>query len=242
MKTRITLPVVLALALAGSAAAATTGSVSGTLTPNKVGKASTLNVSATGPFSFSGQPQSAKFVTQKGFKSSPKSVRVLCSSSQESSGSCPSQSKIGSGTAQATGTLPPFPPQHDNITFTLYLGVPQQGGDIASVVIVGTDTYFKSTLHSVGRLFRSGRRLELLFTQFPTVSNIPAGTQVTLDKLQFTAGAKRTVKKGKRKHRHKVRYSLITNPSTCTGHWTGTLTLTFSNGTWTKSISTPCKK
>jgi hypothetical protein len=239
VRRRTILPILVALALAGSALASSAGTVSTTLTPNRVGKASTLSISATGPFSFTGLPKSAELLVQKGFKASPKSVSVLCSSSQLAANNCPSKSKIGSGTAKATGTLGPFSEQ-DTIALTLYLGARQQPSDIASVDIIGTDSVFDASLHGSGRLFKSNGQLELLFAQFPNPSNIPQGTKVTLDSLSLTAGASRTVKKGKRAHRHKVHYALIKNPPTCSGNWTGTFTLTFSTGTFTKTLSPAC--
>jgi len=236
VRNRTILSTLAVLAFAGSALAASSGTVSTTLTPNKVGKASTLSISATGPFSFTGLPKSAELLVQKGFKSSPKSVSVLCSSAQLAANNCPSKSKIGSGTAKATGTLGAFSEQ-DTIALTLYLGARQKPSDIASVDVIGQDSLFNATLHGSGRLFKSNGALELLFSQFPTPSNIPQGTKVTLDSLSLSAGASRTVKK----HKHKVHYALIKNPPTCSGNWTGTFTLTFSNGTFTKALSTACK-
>ncbi len=49
---------------------------------------------------------------------------------------------------------------------------------------------------------------------------------------------------GKGKHRHKVKrkvtYALITNPSSCTGMWTGSATVTFASGPVSRPLSTPC--
>jgi hypothetical protein len=213
--------------------------VSTTLTPNKVSKSSTLTISANGPFSFSGLPKSAELLVQKGFKSSAKSVPVLCTNAQASSITCPTKSKVGSGTAVATGTFGAFS-QQDTIALSLFLGVRQQQHDIASVVVVGQDSVFHATLHGVGRLFKTSGGLELLFSQFPSVSSLPSGTSVTLNSLDLKAGASRTVTKGKGKHKHKVHYALITNPPTCSGQWTGSFTLTFSSGTFSKALSAAC--
>ncbi len=192
MRIRLLLPTLVILACAGTALAASGGTVNTTLNPNKVSKASTLTISATGPFSFSGLPKSAELLVQKGFKSSAKAVSVLCTSAQASSNSCPSKSKVGSGKAVATGSYAGFTEQ-DNVTLTIYLGKRLKAGDIASVVVSGTDSIFNATLHGVGRLFMTGGQLELLFTQFPTPSGLPSGTKITLDSLQLTAGASRTV-------------------------------------------------
>jgi hypothetical protein len=134
----------------------------------------------------------------------------------------------------------------DTVTFTLFLGAPKQAGDVGAVDITGSDTVLHQTITGSGRLFKAaGGGLDLLFDQFPTIA-LPAGTTVTVNSLSLSASATRTVtvKVGKRKHKHKkkVTYSLITNPSTCTGQWTGTATVTFASGPVTQSLSTPCTK
>ena len=244
MRYRSLLTILLTLALATTAAAATGGgTVTTTLKPNKVSKASTLTVDAKGPFSAQGLPKSAMLLVQKGFRSSPKSVRVLCTAKQANGNSCPAGSKIGTGSATATAT---FAGQtfHPNIALTLYLGKRQQAGDIASVVIIGTlqNSPISGTAHATGRLFKqSGGGLEILFDKLPSF-NVPPGATVTVNSLTLKAGAKRTVKQGKGRHKHKVRYSLITNPPTCSGRWTGTFTVTFSSGKLNTPLSTPCRK
>ncbi len=225
------------LVWAATAAAAGGGSVTTTLSPNKVSKASTLTVTAEGPFTgLSGAPKSVVLKVQKGFKSSAKSVPVLCTRTQANNNACPSESKVGSGQVVATGSFGPIQ-QQDMISLTMFLGTRQKQSDVASVVIVGTDSLAHQTVHGVGRLFAVKHGgLELLFNQFPNVS-VPAGTTVTLDSLQLMAGATRTVKR----HRHKVRYSLISNPPACNGPWSGSLKLTFTSGTFSRALSAPCR-
>jgi hypothetical protein len=234
------------LAFAGTAAAADAATVSVSLSPDKVSKNSAMMVSASGFPAASGLPTSAEFKVQKGFATSAKSVSVLCSASQAASSSCPAASKIGTGTASVTGTLG-LVSVPDTVNFQLFLGAPKQAGDVASVDVTGSDTGGLATnITGSGRLFKAaGGGLDLLFDQFPTIA-LPPGTTVTLNSLSLSASATRTVtvKVGKRKHRHKkkVTYSLITNPSTCTGQWTGTATVTFASGPITQSLSTPCRK
>jgi hypothetical protein len=220
------------LVFAGTAVAAGS-SISVSLSPNKVKKNSHLTVNASGFPAQSGLPTSAEFLVQPGFKTSPRSVSKLCS---PSASSCPSASKIGTGIAQVTASVLG---QNiaDTVNFRLYLGKPKQGGDIASVEVFGSDTYLHQSANGSGRLFKSSSGgLELLFDQFPTVSGVPSGATITLNTLSFNAGAKRTVTR----HHKKVTYSLITNPSTCTGQWTGSGTVTFSSGPVTQTFSTPC--
>jgi hypothetical protein len=232
-----------ALVFAGTAAAAGSPSISISLHPNKVKKNSTLTVNASGFPTESALPTSLEFQVQKGFRTSVKSVSQLCN---PSASSCPSASKIGSGNAQATGTLAGIS-EPDTVNFTLYLGTPKQSGDIASVILLGSDTLLHQTASGSGRLFKdSAGGLELLFDQFPTVQGLPSGTQITLNSLSLTAGAKRTVKHKVRRHHKNVTvkkiYSLITNPSTCSGSWTGSATVTFTSGPVTAPFTTPCHK
>jgi hypothetical protein len=193
-----------------------------------------LSVSATGFPSETSLPTSAQFQVQSGFKTSVKSVSRLCGAGASS---CPSQSRIGSGSAVVTGSYLGLNIT-DNITFTFYLAKPAQAGDISSVVITGSDTYLHQTLTGSGRLFRtSGGGLELLFSHLPTVSGLPSGVTFTLQSLTFNAGASRTVIVNHKR----TTYSLITNPARCGGHWTGSGSVTFANGqTVSQSFSTAC--
>ncbi len=211
-----------------------------TLSPNRPSAASALTVTATGPFpQQSGQLRSAAITTQAGFSSNARSVAVLCTATQAANGTCPPGSRVGGGAAAVTGTYGTFSRQ-DTITFSLFLGVPGRRGDIASVVIEGSDSVFHQSAHVTGRLFKApGGGLELLFDQLPQYS-LPTGTQVTLDRLNLQAHAVRTVA-GKRKHRHQTRYALITNPPTCSGAWSATLALSFSSGPpYMRSLTAPC--
>lgn len=234
----------MALCAAGVSAAATDGSATVTLSPDRPSAASTLTVTANGPFpQVSGTLTSVTLTTQRGFATSPKSVAVLCGADQEQGDSCPDASKIGGGTAvvTVTGALGSFSGQ-DTITFTLYLGVPLQRGDIASVQITGTDSVLHQSAHAAGRLFKAaGGRLELLFDQLPKYS-VPPGTKVTLDRLSFTAHAVRsTATRAGRRHR-RVIHSLITNPPRCSGSWHVRLELTFSDGSsYRSTLSAACR-
>lgn len=229
MSLRIPILTCLALACAGGAAA-DAGSVQETLTPNTPGADSHLQVSAHGPFSPpSGRPTSVRLVTQPGFRSSAGSVKVLCTAQQESQDACPAASRVGAGTATATGTLGTVSEQ-DTISFTIYLGVPQRRGDIASLQLSGSDSLFHQSAHATGRLLSTRTHgLELLFDQLPS-PQVPAGTQVTLDRLDLHAGAVRTVIVRRHRRRVRERLSLITNPPTCHGKWSSVLTVMFSDG------------
>lgn len=224
------------LVLAATAAAAGGPSVTASLTPTKVSAPSTVSITMTGPFP-AGLPSSLALQVQNGFASSVKSVSTLCPASAASTGACPAASEIGTGSITATvfgfsATIP----------LTLWLGAPSQPGDIATVYLYGSLGSLK--LPVSGRLFTpSGGGLEMLFTGFPSVSIRP-----TIQSLSLTAHAERTTKKtvttGKRKHRKKKTittvYSFITNPSRCTGSWTGTVTAVFTGSSVSLPLAAPC--
>jgi hypothetical protein len=232
MRKLFALTVLTALAFTGAAAAAGGGTVSVALHPAGVSKRSHVTISASG-FTETSLPTRAEIHIQKGFKTSLKSVAELCANPS----ACPSASQIGSGTAQVTASTI-IGQVTDTVNFTLYLGRRQVAGDIASVIVTGRDARYGITASGSGRLLKdSSGGLELLVDHFPTIQN-PAVSSVTLNSLSLTAGAIRTVKK----HHRKVTYSLITNPSTCSGHWTGTATVTFPNAQSSNSLSIPCIK
>jgi hypothetical protein len=217
-----------AITLAFAAAAVAAGpTVQVTVTPDTPSAHSTLKISATGPFSQSGLPKSLELTAQKGFRSSAKSVPVLCNSrsskvTSNSPNPCPANSKIGSGKVVVNAG---FPFGIQTAPFTLYLGKPRQTGDIASIVLSGTVAGM--TENVAGRLFKaSNGSIEILFKKLPSA---PSG--VKFKRLSLSAHA---VNGG---------HSLITNPASCSrGHWTGSFTLTFSSGTVSKQTSIPCTK
>lgn len=193
--------------------------------PDTPNSHSTLNVSAKGPFTESGIPTSLKLIAQKGFKSSAKSVSVLCDTSKVKSGSsnpCPAKSKVGSG--EVVATVSGFGKQ--TVPITLYLGKPEKKGDIAAVVLSGKIPII-GTENVVGRLFKaSNGSIEILFSKFPS---IPVSAK--LNKLDFSA------------HAVNGTNSLITNPPSCSGgHWTGSFTLGFSSGSVSQTTPIPCSK
>ena len=235
---------------AASAAAADADTAATTLTPTKVSSPSALSISITG-LSGSGLPSSVALLLQPGFTSSIRSVPVLCTASQSSSSSCPAASQIGTGSVGVSFLTSPL-----TVALKLYLGSPLQAGDIASVVLSGS--LYGINLTISGRLFVPAHGgLELLLSSFPS-------EPVTLDSLSISAQASQTVSKtvtktvtrtvtrgkGKHKHKHKIKkkvkkttrtvYSVITDPSKCTGMWTGTATLTYTSSSDTLPLTAAC--
>lgn len=245
-KKSLLLAAVASLVLVGTAVAA--GTVSVTLSPNKAGKGSNFHVTASGFTSAQGIPTSVAIFTQKGFKFDARAVAVKCSSAQASTipVSCPSKSKIASGSASVH--IAGVGPNTDvTIPITGYLGNPTGSGDLATVILTGSASFplvGTQTLTVTGKVLKvsSPYGLELLFDKF-NAPPVPSGVTVSLNKLDLTGGAKRTIKVKKHHKKHKIKVSLLTNPKTCTGTWTGKFTATFPSGPpLTVTTSTPCTR
>jgi hypothetical protein len=246
-----TVATTVAMALGGATMAHASGTATATLTPNKASAPSAAMISITGESGFLNLPTSVALVLQPGFTSSAQSVSVLCTSSQASSTACPAESKIGAGSVGVS--LLGFP---STVPVTLYLGQPLQAGDIASVILSGS--YAGSALNVSGRMFVPAQGgIEVLLSGFPSVP-------VTLNSLSISLAASRSVSKtttktvtktvfvGKGKHRHKKKvkkkvkktvtsvFSLLTNPSSCSGMWGGTATLTYTSGTDALPLGAAC--
>jgi hypothetical protein len=241
----------LTLAGAGTAVAAQGGTATGALTASHASAASGIAVSLTG---LSGFPTSLEVLLQRGFTASTNAVAKRCTSTQWQSNGCPAASKIGTGSvvASALGLTATVP-------VTLFLATPLEAGDVGAIIIRGT--LDGQTLTLPGRIFvPSQGGLELLFSSFAQYASLP----VTLDGLTLRAKASHTVTrtvtkkvtkivttgKGTHKKRHRVTkkvkekirtvYSLLTNPSSCTGTWTGTAILTYSSGTDSLPFAMAC--
>jgi hypothetical protein len=237
------LPVVAAATvwLGVTSAVAADGSVQVAVSPNRPLAASTLKVNAQGPFKqpTSGRVTSIRLGLQRGFNSSPKAVARPCSAARAENGSCPRESQIGGGSAVVTGEVNGISGQ-DTINFQLFLAVPERTGDIASVVIEGSDTVFHRSGHTRGRLLRpDGGGLALMFTL--TASSAPERAKITLNRLTLKAGAARTVVVRRHGHRRRLKYSLLSNPQGCTGTWRGTVQVTFSSGPpYRRAVAVSC--
>lgn len=243
--------VLTTLLWAAFADAATGGAATASLNPNTIAAASSATISITGlP---GGLPNSIELLLQKGFSANARSVSVLCTSTEASNDDCPSASRIGSGSAAITllGAGPPT-----LAPLMLFLGQPLHAGDIASVIL--EITFDGADVSVPARLFVPAQGgLELLISSFPAAP-------VTLNALTLTLGATQTatrtvthrvsrtitIGKGKHRHKHRIRKtvkrkvkvidSLITNPPTCAGAWTGTVTMDYKNGPDTLPLTAPC--
>ena len=243
----------MSVAMLGGAtvASAANGTATVTLTPAKVKAASSASLSIAGVTGFSTLPISVDLLLQPGFTSSANSVSTLCMATQAASNTCPPASAIGTGSVGVS-----FFGSPTTVPVNLFLGPPSQPGDIASVVLIGS--VGGTSINISGRMFTPAQGgVEVLLSGFPSLP-------VTLNSFAFSLAASRSVSStvtvtvfkkvlvGKGKHRHKKRvkrkvkktvstvYSLITNPSSCSGAWTGTASLTYTTGSDSLPISTPC--
>jgi hypothetical protein len=237
--------------LGGAGAASAAGTASVTLTPSKAKAASSAALSITGVTGFSTLPISVDLLLQPGFTSSANSVTTLCMATQAASNSCPPASAIGTGSVGVS-----FFGSPTTVPVNLFLGPPSQPGDTASVILIGS--VGGTSIDISGRVFTPAQGgVEVLLSGFPSLP-------VTLNSFAISLAASRSVSRtvtktvikkvfvGKGKHRHKKKvkrkvkttvttvYSLITNPSTCSGAWTGTATLTYTAGSDVFPLGTPC--
>ncbi len=212
------------LASAGVAVAAGGPTVKVSVKPDKPNAQSTLSIAASGNFGHSGLPTSVKLTVQKGFRTSAKSVPVLCNTkkvSPSSSNPCPAKSKIGSGKVVATVQL--FGKQ--TVPFTMYLGTRPHKGDVAAIILSG-DVPVAGTQNVIGRLLKTkSGGLEILFSHLLSVP-----VSGTLNQLSLSA------------HAVNSKHSLITNPPACHGHWTGAFKLGFKSGSESKTVAIACSK
>lgn len=224
---------VLMLGATGIATAATgDGTASLALTPNRASANSTVSVKLTGLSDINSLPQTVGVLFAPGFSASAQSVRTPCTPAQARQTRCPSASQVGTGSfsLDAGGSVV-------TLHTKLYLGHPLHAGDIANVYSVASLVGIAPETFPA-RLFRSHGQLELLFEFNPT----PAGTPP----IQFLSfGVKlhavRTLTTGSGRRRHTIVSSLITNPTTCSGAWTGTATITYPGGSDALGLSAPCE-
>ena len=208
--------------------APSSGYVSVSVTPTSPAEPSIATISVVGAFNssagitLSGLPGSIDVTLQKGFASTATtSVTSLCTATKASSGSCPPASNAGHGELDVT-----VDGQMRRVPLLLYLGRPAQLHDLASLVMTDNRRVIDRA-----RVFSTpGGGLEL------RTSPMSYTAQASFDKLFLVVGTQRTAKAGG----HATLRSLISNPPTCSGQWTGQGTVTFANGSFSQAVSIPC--
>lgn len=230
-----------ALVSAATATAAQTPTI--TLHPNVAGRQSQLTLQAEPGESMSGGQQVKSVVLSgtRGLKVDPRSRAKRCSAKEARDFNCPEASRIGSGEVKghASGTVVPGGRQDFTATIDSFLAPKQRTGDIAGVVFQVREPSSGTKGTTTGRIVRVANGpfgVELRFDDIGSTQPQIPGVTITIDSITLHAGAKRTVvtKRRVRRHRRLVtirrthRYSLLTNPRTCSGLWPFRLTIGYS--------------
>jgi hypothetical protein len=190
-------------------------------------------------------PQQAVIAAAQGFKFDTRARAARCSDDQAKAFNCPGDSKIGSGTANATASngVVSQPVVAD---VSIFLAPPAKSGDAGGAHVQFKERQSGAQGTFFGRIVKVGSSgpfgLEVRFEDLSTASAAaPQGFTVRLDRLQVDVGASRkekvsvcckTIRKNgkKKKVRYKknVRRDLIRNPLTCNGSWPYQVRLRYS--------------
>jgi hypothetical protein len=248
---------VLVLMLATGARAQDT-TISAALTPNTPAAASTFGLAINGaaPELAGAVPESLAVGLQRGFALDLGAVAGRCDASHVTTGDCPAESRVGSGSAvvHASGFINKDIPA----TIDIFLADPAQAGDLASVVLRVTALGQSRTVRARLLALPAGVPFgyELLAAGFAAAVPTFPGVALALSTLNLQLGASRTVtktvvkhvkvkRKGKRvtvkrKVKRKVRHDLIHNPATCAGSWAARVTVRVAGVDHARDLAVPC--
>lgn len=239
------------LAVAGLLAVPASAQVPGEpvrVDPNAAGKGSHLIVDlriSEDPKAGGRDLQQLVIAATQGFKFDPRARADRCTNEEAKGFNCPGDSKIGSGTANATASNGVIS-QAVIADVSMYLGTPAQSGDAGGVVVQFKERSSGSQGSIFGRVVKLGSSgpfgLEVRFEDLSTANaGAPEGFTVRVDRLKADVGASRTVKKrvccktvirnGKKKkvkYLKKFVYNLLRNPRTCDGAWEYQVRLRYS--------------
>lgn len=247
---------VLIGALIVLAAAAPAARAQVQLVPNETGKPSQLRVDiGAEELGSSGElPTSVVLASARGFRFDRRARGATCSGVQAEEFSCPEASRIGRGSAEFVVRGPLLPPEGfpDSASIDVFIAPRAQAGDVFGVEVQVNEERFGMRGRSVGRLVPLGSGpfgSELRFDSFGSAVAPPPGYSVELRRVQFTAGAKRTVRRvrvvrrgGKRRRvRRRVSHHLIRNPRACSGAWPYELRIAFPSGEQRRPGEVPCQ-
>jgi hypothetical protein len=246
----------LILVLAASARAQDT-SITGGLTPNTPGAGSRVHVevSGTAPELAGALPESIALGVQRGFAFDKRAVAVTCAGTAVTDGSCPAESRIGTGQAvvHASGLLN----QDIPATLDVFLADAVQPGDVASAVVLVKAAGISRAVRTRLLAPTTGPvgyelRLEGIASAVPAVPGVTFG----LRSLSLDLGARRRVTKTttkrvkvtrdgrrvtvKRKVKKRVTYNLLRNPKTCSGAWAVRLTVRVAGADRVRDVGVAC--
>lgn len=161
---------------------------------------------------------------EHGFKLDTRAIGARCSTGQARRFACPSRSRIGSGTAQATKAGG----SSVNLTLGLFMAPKAHSGDIAGVVAQirgsGVRGVSKGTMverHPVSPDF---------FAYQVSFGGLDRATGAHLQNVHIDLGGKRSVVGTRHGKRRRVTYHLITNPSICPDAWHFEIELDYADG------------
>ena len=202
-------------------------------------------------------PQQAFINVAAGFKFDSLARKETCSAARAAAVDCPGDSKIGTGTTQATlisnGDV--FPRQPLDVAIEVFLGPPQRSGDLAAVVVQFVERSTGQRGTTTGRVVRVGAPygIGLRFENLASAAAAPDGFRVRVDRIRTDVGAflirkkaayKYVTKNGKKrrvKYIKRVRHDLTRNPKTCDGSWAYSVRLVYPGGRESvREASMPC--
>ena len=239
------------------------GNATVTLNPAQAGKPTRLSLTATGDAVSSGQqpPKSVSLLVNRGFRIDPRSRAARCSAAQARAFNCPPASRIATGQARGSATVPVFGAVQFSADIQAFLAPRAQPGDIAGVVILARESRSGRQGAVNGRLLRVATGpfgTELRFENFDLANRqAPPGSSARLDSFTLSVQARRRVRKvrivkrrvrtrrGTRiRRRRKMRirrYYLIRNPRVCAGSWAYQVRATFPSAPeYVRDGSVPC--
>lgn len=228
--------------------------------PATAGKPSRVSVEASGAAASSNDeiPRSVVLRIAQGFKIDRRARSKRCSAQQAADFDCPARSRIGRGTADVTARGPLLGPDGRSATAQIeaFIAPRKTKADLAGVVVQISEPSTGERGSGTGRLVRLPSNgtfgAEIRFDDFPEVDP-PSGYSVELERLTFSAGAKRVLKKRRTIKKRvngeivrktvikKRRFYLIRNPRTCAGSWPYEVRVAFpTEPEEVRSGSVPC--
>jgi hypothetical protein len=192
---------------------------------------------------------------ERGFAFDARAVAARCAGAALRSGACPAESRIGSGQAvvHASGLLNQDIPG----AIDVFLADPVEAADVASAVVLISGAGLSRAVRT--RLVAPATgpigyelRIEGIAAAVPAFP----GVSFSLRSLSLDLGARRRVTKTatkrvrvkrhgrrvtvRRKVRRRVTYSLLRNPTTCSGAWVVRLTVRVAAVDRARDVGVPC--
>jgi hypothetical protein len=193
-----------------------------------------LNTTFGGARVPSGKLSSLELDLARGFHFDPRAA-AACAATQAATGTCPSDSAIGSGTGEIVVQGPYLPQTTYDVSAAVYLTPPTHRGDIAGLALDLTQA--QSQLHAV----ILGRVVPLLTTSYSVVLRFADASRalstnydLNVRRLALTLQASRTVSSHT--------YHLLTNPTPCTRPgWPLQLSITSAKQAWIYHGAAACR-